>query len=424
MWFLSGAAMGKGGIFSARVHPRIKQILRGAKQEAGLRREGITRFNKRWRSWAIRTVRKHNLPTPVVLTSDPHLMDAEYLATCMQRAATTGVKDIELWRGYGKRFTRIAHEIPAQHFGYMVWAIGRVQLPIPSIYAPLVKRAQELVPELTSSGLMSVLWTLRRGLIKPPTALLAAIADRVLADPESIRPADYIKIVNCFGFFGFGKHDAAFRDTISEISMKKFEADTFAQDFRAAVDPLALSNVYNDAARGYVLDRFRKIFITARPNHLLSAYHSSVAVRVLTPAAWFSHLTEKTRGFYTSLAMRHIAAPSRGMSKFHKEVSESLAGPELKLAHRNAFRWGPLWIDIGIEDETESAVTDDRKSCIVLDKPSSFYANEKTTLTEKSKLEDSILSQVGWKVKHVNHYAWSKCRTPESRIALLKSVLV
>ena len=421
--------LGKGGVFSARVHPRLKQILRGVKQESNLRREGITRFNKRWRSWAIRTVRKHNLARQVVLTADPELMDAEYLATCMQKAASGGVKDVDLWKGYIDRLSEIMDEIPPELFGYIAWSIGRVQIPNRGdLYPKLIKRASELTSELSGGSLMAILWTLRRALVRPDNRLLEQIAERVMVDHEKVRPSDFIKICNNLAFFGFGKNDSKFRDRISNIALAKFESDTFAQDFRSAMDPLAIANLYNDEMRTYVLDRFRKIFITARPNHLLHAYHSSVLVRVLAPNVWFNDLTEKTRGFYQSLAVRHIAAPSRGLSKFHKEVSDLLAGPEFSIPHRNMFRWGPFWIDIGIEtedlQEPSEELGDDRKTCIILDKPSSFFSNEKQTMTEKALLEDILLSNVGWKVCHVNHHLWSKCRDSEAKIKLLRSVLL
>jgi hypothetical protein len=423
---VSRGRFGKGGIFSARVHPRIKQILRGVKQESNLRREGITRFNKRWRSWAIRTVRQQAFPRQVVLTSDPALMDSEYLCACMHKAACQDIKDLELWGGYINRFETIASQVPATQFGYVAWSIGKLQVPNKRVYAILISRAEELLPELTSSGLMSVLWTLERALVKPPISLLEGIAKRVLVDSSNIRPSDYIKICNSLAFFGYGKNDSRFRDEISAVSISKFEKDVFAQDFRSALDPIALVNLWNDEARVYILDRFRRIFITARPNHLLSAYHSSVAVRVLAPTAWFDHLSEKTRGFYTSLAMRHIATRSRSMSRLHKEVSETLAGSPLRLPHRNMFRWGPFWIDIGIEDITEEScsIEDDRKSCLIIDKPTSFYSNSKREFTEKSKIEHNILSQIGWKVFHVNHYMWDhKCRTQEQRVEYLKKTL-
>jgi hypothetical protein len=371
-------------------------------------------------------VRKHNLARQVVLTADPDLMDAEYLATCMQKAASGNVKDMDLWRGYIGRLEELVEEIPPQYFGYIVWSIGRVQVPhkqSSKLYFGLMERAEQLVSELTSSGLMAVLWTFRRALIKPSDSLLRSIANRVVQEPQSIRPSDFMKICNSLGFFGFGKLDKTFRDRISRVAINKFESDTFAQDFRSAIDPLAIANVYNDEARAYILDRFRKIFITARPNHLLHAYHSSVVMRVLAPDAWFNLLSDKTRGFYTSLAQRHIATRSRGMCKLHRQVSDELAGPAFKLAHRNMFRWGPFWIDIGIEESEDldsHELTDDEKTCIVLDKPSSFYANDKRRLTEKAQLEHVLLSSVGWKVKHVNHYEWSKA---QDKAAYLRSVL-
>ena len=369
-----------------------------------------------------------SLPRPVILTADPALMDPEYLATCMHRAACQNLKDADLWKGYVGRFIEISDQVEAGHFGYLCWAVGKVQLPPQSgVHEALVSRGLALAPSMSGSGLMALLWTLRRAIVKPPHSLLQITADRILNEPEKIRPSDFIRICNSLAFFGFGKNDHSFRDKISNAAMAKFEADTFAQDFREAVDPIALANLWNDEMRGYVLERFRKVFITARPNHLLKAYHSSVAVRVLAPQAWYHSVSEKTRGFYTSLAMRHIATPGRGMSKFHQSVSDLLAEAPFRLAHRNMFRWGPFFIDIGFDgDEEDSDVPtlpDDRKRCILLDKPSSFYTNEPSKYTEKSRLEHLLLTEVGWDVVHLHHRAWKQSRTAEAKVALLRSVL-
>ena len=169
--------MGKGGIVAGRVHPRIKQILRGVKAEAKLRREGIVRFNKRWRSWTIKMVRQQVLPRDVVLTSDPSLMDPEYLSTCAYKAACGGIKDFELWKGYVSRLDAIIDEVSPLHFGFVMWGLGKVQYPGISVamHNRIAQRAIHLVPEMTSFGIMSTLWMLKRALIVPPEQLLSLI---------------------------------------------------------------------------------------------------------------------------------------------------------------------------------------------------------------------------------------------------------
>jgi hypothetical protein len=402
---------------AGRVHPRIKQILRGVKAEAKLRREGIVRFNKRWRSWTIRMVRQQVLPREVVLTSDPALMDSEYLSTCAYKAACSGIKDTDLWKKYLVRLDCILDEISPLHFGYVMWGLGKVQFAGVSVamHNRIAQRAIPLVPEMTSFGIMSTLWMLKRALIVPPNELMSTIAGRLMSEPEKFRPSDYIRICNILGFYGYGKNDAKFRDSISAAAMHKFDKEVFAQDFREALDHVALINLWNDEMRGYILERFRKIFITARPNHLLKAYKSAVAVRVLCPSAWSEHVSEKTRGFYTSLAVRHIPSASRDMSKFHREVSDALASDSLKVPHRNTFRWGPFWIDIGIEDERE----DDKHTCIVLEKKTSFWANRSGEKTEKCRIEHELLSSIGWRVVHVNHKEWKTTKSAEARVELL-----
>jgi hypothetical protein len=400
--------LGKGGPVAGRVHPRIKQILRGVKQESNLRHEAITRFNKRWRSWAIRMVRKQTMPRQVVLGTDPELMDAEYLATCIHQAGCKGVKDVDLWRGFVKRLPAVIEDMTPEHFGFVCWAVGKVQVPRKSnqpnqVHEILIQKAINDLSDLTSHGMMAILWTLKRALVAPPPELLEGIANRILESPSLIRPSDYISICNSLGFFGYKKSDKQFRDKISSVSLSKFESETFAQDFRAVIHPLAMVNLWNDNMNAYILERFRRVFITARPNHLLSAYYASVSMRVLAPSVWFDLTTEKTRGFYTRLAVRHITAPSRGMCKFHKSVSDVLAASPFSSPHRNMFRWGPFWIDIGIDIEED---VHDRKRCVLLDKQSCFLTNGE--YTQKTKLEHELLSQLGWKVGRINQREWKK----------------
>lgn len=415
MFRIASLALGKGGIFSARVHPRLKQILRGVKQESNLRREGITRFNKRWRSWAIRQVRLQSMPKPVVLTVDPALMDPEYLATCIHTAACRNIKDTGLWRGYLNRLPLVLSQMTPLHFGYVCWGLGKVQVSKrDKIYPRLTQAATKFVSSMTSHGVASLMWMCRRALVVPSDELMQLVADRMLTNNGSIRPTDFIKVCNNLAFFGFGKNDANFRKKISETAKLKFEEETFAQDFREAVDPIAIVNLWDDPLKEYILERFRKIFITARPNHLLKAYYSAVSVRVLAPHVWLNMVSHKTRGFYTSLAMRHIVAPARGMDAFHKSVSETITEP-----HRNMFRWGPFFIDIGLERECEN----DKKICIVLDKQTSFYTHTLTKYTEKANLEHKLLEQVGWHVLHVNHHQWKRANSPLKRKILVDNLL-
>jgi hypothetical protein len=353
-------------------------------------------------------------------------MDSEYLATCMYKAACKKVKDFRIWEGYMNRLEAIAGEMSPTHLGYCLYSIGKVQVPsVPrKFWNTVLPHVERAVPEMTSNGLMATLWTLRRAVYRPDDYLLERIAERVMENPSKFRPSDFISICNNLGFYGFRKNDSKFRDRFSAVARAQFESEIFAQDFRAAVDPLAIMNLWNDEMKGYILNRFRQIVVTARPNHLLKAYHSAVAVRVLAPGAWYSQLDGKTRGFYTRLAMRHIPTPGRRMDKFHTQVSGTLASDGLKLSHRNMFRWGPFFIDIGFEDEEPSSedFSDDRKRCIILDKQFSFHSNVMRQYTELTKLEHELLSSLGWKVYHVNYKLWKRAKKGD-RAELLRKVL-
>jgi hypothetical protein len=348
----------------------------------------------------------------------------------MYKAACSGLKDTELWSGYEKRLIDLMPDIPGPYWGYIMWGLGKVQYKLSvKFFDILTDRLEKIIreDELSSFALMSSVWTFKRALYIPSDKFLSSVVDRIMTSPEKFRPSDFIRICNCLGFFGYRKGDMEFRDRISTVAMKKFDNEVYAQDFRDVVDHVTLVNLWNNEMRGYILERFRKIMITARPNHLLKAYESAVAVRVLAPSAWYEHVSEKTRGFYTSLAMRHIPVRSREMSQFHRQVSDILAAEPLKIAHRNMFRWGPFWIDLAIEDSeggTEEDAVFDKKTCIVLDKESSFWLNRpkhgSDGYTEKSRIENSLLGAVGWRPVHVNFRQW---KISNDRVGLLKSLI-
>lgn len=183
----------KGGLFQSRVHPRVKQVLRGVKQEANLRREGINRFNKRWRSWAVKTARQISLPKQVVLTADPALMDCEYLSTCIIKAGLSKCRDIDLWRGYVKRLGTLLDEMPPVMLGYTILGFGKVEYSGNAIYAKMMERALTLTPEMHSTGLMAIMWTAKRVQFKPSDSLMSAVVDRTIESIQTMRPADFIK---------------------------------------------------------------------------------------------------------------------------------------------------------------------------------------------------------------------------------------
>jgi hypothetical protein len=100
--------MGKGGIFATLVRPQERQTLRAIRAESRLKRAGISKYNKRFRSWAQMRVRKYQLGLPVVLTTDTPLMDPKYITACVQKAAKLRKHDVDLWKGYAERVKEIA----------------------------------------------------------------------------------------------------------------------------------------------------------------------------------------------------------------------------------------------------------------------------------------------------------------------------
>lgn len=56
------------------------------------------------------------------------------------------------------------------------------------------------------------------------------------------------------------------------------------------VNPLAVGTIYgrSPSVIRYLLERFRKVHITTRPQHLMAAYEAVVVCRVLYPHVWQS----------------------------------------------------------------------------------------------------------------------------------------
>ena len=73
------------------IRPREKIILRAVKFENDIKKQGISRFNKRFRQWSQHRVRQYRNPLPVSLTADLQMMDGQYLSACVQKAAALNI---------------------------------------------------------------------------------------------------------------------------------------------------------------------------------------------------------------------------------------------------------------------------------------------------------------------------------------------
>ena len=438
------------------MEPEARLAQAALRREKLLKENGIKKYNKRFRSWAQHRVRQYTLNKPVSLHADPSMMDAEYLTAVFQKAAALRKVDLSLWNSLSKRVVQVitatsdregsedlgtkSREIYSQlgyvnpkmstrfssftgpQTGFIFWAIGKSTYLDRNLLNTLVCYcvSPAVLPSMTSHSVMALLWACRRTHIRPEKKDLTLVADWILDNESRIRAKDFMKMLHGLAFFGYGKYDKVFRSRISEIALAKFEKNCFAQDFRAAVNPLVLSGIYTDEVRAYILTRFRNIQVCARPPHLLNAYYSSVAMRVLRPNLWFGILRQPIRHFYTKLAQRFLEIRPKSVTKLHREVSAELEA--LKVAHRNTIRWGPFNIDIAIDGEVarkrgiptglQSADTSgsfaepsDRHVCVVLDMPSSFFY-QSLQYTEETKLHHRLLSELGWDVKRITFDEW------------------
>jgi len=111
---------------------------------------------------------------------------------------------------------------------------------------------------------------------------------------------------------------------LQEVTIPKLE-ETYAQGFRNSLHPLSISFIYKDSpVSKYLLERFRRIHITARPAHLRNAYESAIAIRLLFPDVW-RELPVEVKAFYVRLSQRHIKTIQKRPSKLQRDVSGVLA---------------------------------------------------------------------------------------------------
>jgi len=388
--------MPKGGIFHALVRPQERVALRAIRAESKLKKEAISKYNKRWRSWAQQRVRQYTLNLPVVLTADTALMDNKYIAACVQKAARLRKHDVRMWEGYTERILEIQDTLEPMDLGYIMWGYGKSGFIDPRLYSGLSKRLLGTMPEMSSHSLMSILWCLKRMNYQDKELVNQAVRE-TLNNIDRIRPADFMKIVNSAASLGLSNAELCKR--IQEVAIPKFE-EAFAQPFRNAVHPLAISYIYKDSpVTPYLLERFRRIFITARPHHLMLAYESAVAVRILYPEIW-NELSKEAKQFYVRLSQRHIRARGKPPSNIQWNISSILAS-DLELNHRNSFRWGPFQIDLGLDTTDE----EERRDCILVDCPTSFFFGSNQYRPNR-RLRHRLLSELGWKVRRVRWEDW------------------
>jgi len=385
----------RGGVFHAIVRPEDKITLRAIRDEARLRKHGIARYNKRWRSWAQNRVRQYQLPLPVTLTTDTALMDATYITSCVQKAAALRKHDLKLWRGYSERILELKENLMPEQLGYVLWGYGKSSFLDGSFYKGIMPIVKEKLPNFQSHALMSLMWCMKR--VKwHDKDVLRMSAQHALASMDALRPSDFIKVANSLAALGL--REIGLITALSRVAVPKLEECT-AQQFRDAVHPLTIGCLWSDDVVVYLLERFRRIFITARPMHLMKAYEAAVVCRVQRPNAWRS-LSREAKQFYVRLSQRHIPDLGRKPTPMHSDVSQHLA--DLGEAHRNSFRWGPFYIDIGLEELEE----DERRRCLMVDTPASFFHGTDQYLPPRI-LQHKMLTSLGWDVRHVRWDDWA-----------------
>jgi len=404
--------MPKGGIFHALIRPEERVGLRAIRSESKLRKLAVSKYNKRWRSWAQHRVRQYTLNLPVSVTADTSLMDGPYLAACIQKSARLRKHDEKMWAGYTDRILEIKESLQPMEIGYIMWGYGKSGFIDPRLYTGLSQRMISCMPEMVSHSLMSIMWCLKRMNYRH-TEILNNTVKTTIDSIERIRPADFMKIVNSAA--SLGVNDPVLINRLQEVAIPKFE-EAFAQPFRNAIHPLAISFIYRDSpVTLYLLERFRRIHMTSRPQHLMHAYESAVAVRILYPEIW-NNLPREVKEFYVRLSQRHISSLRKRPSCIQWDVSSILAS-QLALNHRNSFRWGPFHVDIGL-DATDG---DERRDGIMIDLPTSFYFGS-NQYRSSVQLRHWLLSELGWKVRRIRWEDWVQLEQ-EKKIPFIEDLL-
>jgi len=297
----------------------------------------------------------------------------------------------------------LREELLPEQLGYILWGYAKSSFLDGPFYEQMMPTVKEKLPEFQSHALMSLMWCMKQVKWRDK-ALLKAVAQHTLDSIDSLRPADFIKVTNALAVLGL--QDAGLRQSLSRVAVPKLE-ETFAQQFRDAVNPTTIGCLWNDEVISYIMERFRRVFITARPHHLLKAYETAVICRVQAPQVWRA-LDRDTKQFYVRLSQRHIPDAGLEPSPLHWDVSRHLA--DLGEAHRNAFRWGPFAIDVGLE-ELEA---DERRRCLMVDGPASFYFGTDQYLPPK-KLQHRMLTSLGWDVRRVRWDDWVELELDSER---------
>jgi len=386
----------RGGVFHAFVRKKEKVTLKAMQAEAKLRRKGISRFNKRWRSWAQNRLRQWDLQLPVTITSETQLMDTQYISTCVQKAAALRKHDLQLWYNYSQRILELKNDLLPEQLGYILWGYGKSSYLNETFYRGIAETVKQKLPEFQSHAIMSLMWCLGR-INWYDQELIRSAAQHLLEIIDTTRPSDFIKVANACAALGL--KDPNLKASLSKVAIAKFE-EAMAQQFRDAVNPVAVGCLWSDEVTLYLLERFRRVFITARPQHLMKAFESAVVCRVHAPQVWKS-LSYDAKQFYVRLSQRYIPDKGQEPSTLHWDVSRHLA--DLGEAHRNAFRWGPFQIDIGLE-ELES---DERRRCLMIDSPTAFFFGTDRYLPAKQ-LRHKMLSSLGWDVHRIRWDDWAE----------------
>eukprot|EP00913_Durusdinium_trenchii_P022879 g21481.t1 len=192
----------RDGVFKARMRPLERAVLRAWRDEQrNVRKYGIARFNKRWRSWAQNRVRQFRFPLP-----DTSLMDATYVMRCVQKAASLRKHDVKLWFGYSKRLLELRDELTAEQLGYVLWGYGKSSFVDANFYQETEMTEMLPVVKLKLQGfqshaLMSLMWCLKR-LKWYDAELNRRAAQHSLEIIEHLRPSDFIKVANALAQLG------------------------------------------------------------------------------------------------------------------------------------------------------------------------------------------------------------------------------
>ncbi|CDJ36620.1 uncharacterized protein EMH_0021520 [Eimeria mitis] len=437
------------------LRPRERLLRSAIAAEARLRYKG-RRMHKRFRSWSQHRVRQYWLPQKVSLHADTAAMSPAYLAAAVQKAATLRKHDASLWFNFSRRAQQVADSCTPQQLGYLFYGFGKARFLDPPLYMCLLRYAVASLEDFSSHALMTIPWALSRVAIRDADSLtqsagmlafsfmffsidktsigdvvsLQGVAQETVLKAPQMRAGDLIKIA--VGLAKLGVCPPSIKERISDVLLPALK-EASSLEFRSCMHPLAVLGVYTQPLQTFVMERFSKIFICARPPHLEKALQTAVAIRVLQPETWAAVPRKlgllldgyrRGRGSQANDIRRwpssllHQLNPIHRSSQVSAQVTAAAAAAEAADAAAEAAAAEAAAADA--EAAAADAEAADAEAAAA--DAEAAAAVEDHRLMRRLQLFRLVLSDLGWEVRRVVWFEWVGLQSKQERIDFLSKL--